>query len=120
MIRFKSLIISLQSIYYHCFIIKISFRLIKFQLRNSFLISRFVEDPNESNTNVIKDDEKKKLQDDSNHSENYNQKGKKKNEQNKLNGHALDFNFQYEIEISLDEKIAFVQYAISARGGNII
>ena len=32
----------------------------------------------------------------------------------------LDFNCQYEIRINPDEKITFVQYAISARGGNIM
>src|SRR6266498_3559566 len=59
-----------------------------------------------------------KLQDDSNNSENYNQKSKKK--MNKSNDDALDFSYQYEKETKPDEKTKFVQYAIFARGGNII
>src|SRR6266540_3593113 len=53
----------------------------------------------------------KKLQVDSNDSENYNQKN--------IND-TLDFNCQDETKINPDEKITFEQYIISARRGNII
>src|SRR6266542_3228146 len=79
-------------------------------LKNKIIISQFTNF-NESNTNIIKDDEKKELQVDSNDSENYNQKN--------INN-TLDFNCQDETKINPDEKITFEQYIISARRGNII
>ncbi len=103
----------LLSLYYYKDIILVNKISIGKPLRNRILISQFVN-PNESR---IKDNERKELQDDSNNSENYNQK---RNKMNKSNNDALDFNCQYEIEINPDEKITFVQYAMSARGGNVI
>src|SRR6266498_4129306 len=79
-------------------------------LKNEIIISQFTNF-NESNTNIIKDDEKKELQVDSNDSENYNQKN--------INN-TLDFNCQDETKINPDEKITFEQYIISERRGNII
>src|SRR6266498_487704 len=79
-------------------------------LKNEIIISQFTNF-NESNTNIIKDDEKKELQVDSNNSENYNQKN--------IND-TLDFNCQDETKINPDEKVTFERYIISARRGSII
>jgi len=104
----------LLSLYYYKDIILVNKISIGKPLRNRILISQFVN-PNESR---IKDDDKnKELQDESNNSDNYDQESKKK--MNKSNNNVSDFNCRYEIEINSDEK-TFVQYAISARGGNII
>ena len=60
-------------------------------------------------SNMIKDDEMMELQDDQNNKE----------ETNKSNDGALDFNCKDEVKINPDER-TFVQYAISAREGNIM
>jgi len=74
---------------------------------------------NGSNTDLVKNDEKKELkEDDSNNSGNHNQKNIK--EMNKSNDDALDFNCKDEIKINPDEKAKFEQYVISARRGNNI
>src|SRR6266498_5347189 len=67
---------------------------------------------NGSNTDLVKNDEKKELkEDDSNNSGNHNQKNIK--EINKSNDDALDFNCKDEIKINPDEKAKFEQYVIS-------
>src|SRR6266498_4794092 len=67
---------------------------------------------NGSNTDLVKNDEKKELkEDDSNNSGNHNQKNIK--EMNKSNDDALDFNCKDEIKINPDEKAKFEQYVIS-------
>ena len=59
----------------------------------------------------------KELQDDLNHSENLNLDDKE--EMNESNDDALDFNCKNEVKINSDER-SFVQYAITAREGNVI